>query len=164
MFSTLHNRFFLALAFLGLSSCDLPKPPSSNKDLFKIGEISPARVYKRPWGDYINLEKQVNYLLKMLIINPGEKTSLQSHNHRSERWFVVEGTPTIFLGKDRNHLKEFEAKEGETVFVDVKALHRIINKTDKPVYLFEKQIRVPGGAPLSEEDIIRYDDQYGRTG
>ena len=110
-------------------------------------------TYFRPWGKYINLFFGKNFLLKELIINPKSSISLQKHKFRSEKWTIISGKPKITIEKNK-----FFMKEKQTVFIPKGFKHRIENIYSEPVKIVEVQM----GSILSEDDIIRYKDVYGR--
>ncbi len=122
-------------------------------DKNKRKHFKKKNVYYRPWGRYTNLFGGKEFLIKELFIKPKGTLSLQKHNHRAEHWLVTQGNPKITLNKD-NFIKKFH----EYIFIPLKAIHRIQNPGKKPVKIMEAQI----GNKLSEEDIIRYEDIYGR--
>ena len=93
-------------------------------------------------------------MVKILKIKPNSKISLQYHKKRSEHWVVTKGEATIFLEN-----KEIKLKKSESVYVKVGQKHRISNNTNSMLELVEVQI----GEILSEKDIVRIDDIYGRT-
>lgn len=107
----------------------------------------------RPWGTYESLEQSSNFLVKRIKVKPREKLSLQSHNHRSEHWIVVKGTATVTCGE-----KVFELKQNQSTYIPLKTKHRLCNNTDEILELIEVQC----GDLLSEDDIVRFDDVYGR--
>lgn len=107
----------------------------------------------RPWGSYIVLEDEPNYKVKRLTIYPNRKLSLQLHNKRSEHWVVTKGTATVVKGE-----KEFDLKESESIFIPVETKHRISNKSDSNVEIIEVQT----GSYFGEDDIIRFEDDFGR--
>jgi mannose-1-phosphate guanylyltransferase / mannose-6-phosphate isomerase len=109
----------------------------------------------RPWGSYDSIDSDDGFQAKRLIVNPGAVLSLQSHKHRAEHWVVVRGVATITLNDD-----EFELGVNESTFIPVGAVHRIANKGDEPVHIIEVQC----GDYLGEDDIVRYEDNYGREG
>ena len=111
-------------------------------------------VYYRPWGRYVNLFEGKGFLIKELFVKPKGVLSLQKHHHRSEHWFVTQGTPKITLNKDR-----FSRKKNDHIFIPLEAIHRIENKDTKPVKIIEAQV----GSILKESDIVRFQDVYGRT-
>ena len=107
----------------------------------------------RPWGEFKNIHTEKGFQIKILIIYPKNKISLQYHNKRSEHWIVVEGKATVTKGK-----KTFDLKTNQSTFIDVEEVHRLENKTDKILKLVEIQT----GKYLGEDDIIRIEDKYGR--
>lgn len=109
----------------------------------------------RPWGSYDSLENQDGFQVKRLVVNPGAVLSLQLHHKRTEHWVVVRGTATITLGDE-----EFELKENESTYVPLETKHRIANFGDEPVHIIEVQC----GDYLGEDDIVRFEDNYGREG
>ncbi|MDA7472803.1 sugar phosphate nucleotidyltransferase [Candidatus Pelagibacter ubique] len=111
-------------------------------------------VYYKPWGRYVNLFVGKGFLIKELFVKPNGILSLQKHHHRSEHWFVTQGTPKITLNKDR-----FSRKKNDHIFIPLEAIHRIENKETKPVKIIEAQV----GSILKESDIVRFQDVYGRT-
>ena len=110
-------------------------------------------VYYRPWGRYVNLFEGKGFLIKELFVKPKGILSLQKHHHRSEHWFVTQGTPKITLNKD-----SFSKKQNDHIFIPLEAIHRIENPGNKPVKIIEAQV----GSILKESDIVRYQDVYGR--
>lgn len=111
-----------------------------------------SRVY-RPWGYYETLNKAANYHVKHIMVKSKAKLSLQAHQHRAEHWVIIKGMATVTRGEEIIRLKE-----NESVFIPVHVKHRIENETDEPLELIEVQT----GAYLEEDDIIRFDDIYGR--
>ena len=110
-------------------------------------------VYYRPWGRYVNLFEGKGFLIKELFVKPNGILSLQKHHHRSEHWLVTQGTPKITLNKD-----SFSKKQNDHIFIPLEAVHRIENKSNKPVKIIEAQV----GSILKESDIVRFQDVYGR--
>ncbi|MDB4250299.1 sugar phosphate nucleotidyltransferase [Candidatus Pelagibacter sp.] len=110
-------------------------------------------VYYRPWGRYVNLFEGKGFLIKELFVKPKGILSLQKHHHRSEHWFVTQGTPKITLNRD-----SFSKKKNDHIFIPLEAVHRIQNPGNKPVKIIEAQV----GSILKESDIIRFQDVYGR--
>ena len=93
--------------------------------------------------------------LRRICVTPGNILSLQSHDFRNEHWIIVSGEAVVTLGEDK-----IVKKAGENVFIPVKMKHRIQNNTDKNMEFIEVQT----GETLDENDIIRYEDSYGRAG
>lgn len=108
----------------------------------------------RPWGTYTVLEEGPLYKIKRIEVKPGASLSLQMHYHRSEHWIVVDGIATVTNGN-----KSLELKSNESTYIPVESKHRLENKTDKNLILIEVQC----GQYLGEDDIIRFEDKYGRT-
>ena len=118
-------------------------------------ETSLHRQVFRPWGSYDSLENEDGWQVKRLIVNPGAVLSLQMHHHRAEHWVVVRGTARITLNDD-----EFDLTVNESTHIPIGATHRIANVTDEPVHIIEVQC----GDYLGEDDIVRFEDNYGREG
>ncbi|MCH8208975.1 MAG: mannose-1-phosphate guanylyltransferase/mannose-6-phosphate isomerase [Nitrospinae bacterium] len=109
---------------------------------------------QKPWGSYTVLEKGERHLLKRIEVFPGEKLSLQSHQHRGEHWVVVSGRAEIQTGD-----KTITLEENESTFIPKGTKHRLGNPGDTTLTLIETQL----GDRLAEDDIVRYEDKYGRT-
>ena len=112
-----------------------------------------ARVY-RPWGWYQGLNRGDRYQVKCIMVKPKAKLSLQSHHHRSEHWVVVTGTVEVTRG-DKVEL----LAENQSTYIPIGEKHRLANPGKIPAFLIEVQ----SGAYLNEDDIVRYDDIYGRV-
>lgn len=108
----------------------------------------------RPWGYYTVLAQGDGFLTKLIQVNPGQKLSVQSHNHRSEHWVVLSGTAKVILEG-----KEHILSPGHSVDIGVKAIHSLQNPFEENLQIIEVQ----KGDLLIEEDIIRYEDMYGRV-
>ena len=110
----------------------------------------------RPWGWYINIDgnDHSGSKVKRIGVYPGKKLSLQSHNHRSEHWVVVKGQAKVQVGKDFHLLHK-----NQSVYIPIGVLHRMENVGDEMVEFIETQI----GNYLGEDDIIRYEDDFGRV-
>ncbi len=107
----------------------------------------------RPWGDFEILSKGKNFQVKKIKVYPKCRLSLQSHNHRSEHWVVVEGKATVTLGE-----KIITLSKNESIYINSGVKHRLENKTDKAITIIEIQT----GNYLGEDDIFRYEDDYRR--
>ncbi len=107
----------------------------------------------RPWGSYTILEQGPRYKIKRVVVNPGEKLSLQTHAHRSEHWVVVKGTAKVSIGD-----QEIIIHENESTYVPKSTLHRLENAGKIPAEIIEVQ----NGEYLEEDDIERFEDDYGR--
>lgn len=108
---------------------------------------------ERPWGNYRVLRTEENCQVKMLVVNPGKRISLQSHKFRAEHWFIVSGQGTAELDG-----KEIEVGPGDAVDVPIGSKHRISCVEANPLVFIEVQT----GSSFAEEDIVRYDDDFGR--
>lgn len=108
----------------------------------------------RPWGYYTCMSSGAGYLTKTICVMPKQKLSLQSHNYRSEHWVVLEGKALVILDD-----KEYHLNPGESIDIPVQAKHSLQNPHDVEL----KIIEVQNGDHLSEDDIIRYQDCYGRV-
>lgn len=114
--------------------------------------VSHRKVY-RPWGSYESINSGNRFLVKRLTVKPGAKLSLQKHHHRAEHWVVVRGTALVTRGDD-----EFMLKEDESTYIPLGVCHRLENPGKIPLELIEVQ----SGSYLGEDDIVRFDDRYGR--
>ncbi len=112
------------------------------------------RTAYRPWGSYTVLEEGDRYKIKRLTVLPGKKLSLQMHYHRSEHWVVVRGTAKVIL-EDR----EILLRPGESTFIPAGVRHRLENPGRVVLEVIETQI----GEYLGEDDIVRFDDEFGRV-
>jgi len=111
------------------------------------------RVY-RPWGWYEGISEGYRFQVKCLMVKPGAKLSLQSHNHRAEHWVVVSGTVEVTVGDKISFLTE-----NESIFIPIGTKHRLGNSGKLPAMLVEVQ----SGAYLGEDDIVRYEDDFDRV-
>lgn len=118
----------------------------------KTTHPSPETV-TRPWGQYTVLEEGPGYKIKRIVVAPGQKLSLQSHEHRAEHWVVIQGTARVTNGDSVALLDE-----SESTFIPKGQKHRLENAGESPLMLVEVQT----GKYLGEDDIQRFDDIYGR--
>jgi mannose-1-phosphate guanylyltransferase/mannose-6-phosphate isomerase len=109
----------------------------------------------RPWGSYDSLDGGARFQVKRLAVRPGGVLSLQLHHHRAEHWVVVTGTARITRGDE-----VFLLEENQSTYIPVGVRHRIENPGKIPLQIIEVQ----SGAYLGEDDIVRFEDQYGRQG
>jgi mannose-1-phosphate guanylyltransferase / mannose-6-phosphate isomerase len=109
----------------------------------------------RPWGSYDSVDSGERFQVKRLTVKPGAVLSLQMHHHRAEHWIVVQGAARI----TRND-ETFLLAENESTFIPVGATHRIENPGKVPLHIIEVQ----SGSYLGEDDIVRFEDNYGRKG
>ncbi len=119
--------------------------------LLPMDPVTQARV-ERPWGWYETLSAGSGYLVKRLWLSPGQRISLQSHRHRCEHWVVVNGEGLLTLGDTT-----VRAERGTTLFVPEGARHRA-----EAGSLALEIVEVQRGEALSEDDIERYEDDFGR--
>jgi mannose-1-phosphate guanylyltransferase/mannose-6-phosphate isomerase len=115
--------------------------------------VAHKRCY-RPWGWYEGLDRGDRFQVKRIMVKPGAQLSLQSHFHRAEHWIVVLGTLQVTIDDEVKLLSE-----NESTYIPIGARHRLSNPGRIPAYLIEVQ----SGAYLGEDDIVRYEDLYGRT-
>lgn len=108
----------------------------------------------RPWGFYTVIAQGEGFMTKIIHVNPGQKLSVQSHNFRSEHWVVLSGTAKVILEN-----KDFILSPGHSVDIPLKAIHSLQNPYKDDLEIIEVQ----KGNPLIEEDIVRYEDMYGRV-
>lgn len=108
----------------------------------------------RPWGSYERLVEAPGYKVKHIVVNPGGSLSLQYHHHRSEHWVVIHGQATVTRDGE-----VFTVEANESTFIPRGCRHRLENRSDVPCELIEVQV----GDYLGEDDIVRLDDQYGRS-
>src|ERR1700722_15339933 len=115
--------------------------------------VAHNRVY-RPWGFYETLIVGERFQVKRITVSPGGKLSLQSHFHRAEHWVVVNGTARVTRDNENLILRE-----NESVYLPLGCTHRLENPGRIPLTLIEVQ----SGAYLGEDDIVRFEDTYGRV-
>ena len=118
-------------------------------------EHSLHREVFRPWGSYDSLENGSRFQVKRLSVKPGAQLSLQLHHHRAEHWVVVSGTARITRGEET-----FLLEENQSTYIPVGVKHRIENPGKIPLQVIEVQ----SGSYLGEDDIVRFEDRYGREG
>jgi len=112
----------------------------------------------RPWGSYRTFERGDGFLVKQIRINPGGRLSLQTHAHRAEHWVVIEGAVRVTLGETLDDLRVVDLDTHHSIDIPLGWIHRLENTTATPAAIIEIQ----SGALLSEDDIARLDDVYGR--
>jgi mannose-1-phosphate guanylyltransferase len=113
------------------------------------------RTVSRPWGTYTVLEEGPRFKIKRIVVKPGAKLSLQMHHHRNEHWVVVEGMAKVTNNGAGTHL----VAKNESTFIAAGHKHRLEN----PGVIDLVIIEVQSGEYLGEDDIVRFEDQYGRT-
>jgi mannose-1-phosphate guanylyltransferase/mannose-6-phosphate isomerase len=114
--------------------------------------LTHRRVF-RPWGSYETVDSGEKFQVKRITVNPGKKLSLQLHHQRAEHWVVVKGTATVTKGEE-----VFQLKENESTYIPVEVKHRLENAADQALEIIEVQ----SGSYLGEDDIERFEDDYGR--
>ena len=108
----------------------------------------------RPWGYYIVLSDEADHKVKRIVVNPGKRLSLQSHNRRSEHWHIVSGEAVV-----TRDVELIPLSAGESIDIPVKAKHRIENRgTIDTVF-----VEIQRGDYFGEDDIVRYEDDFGRV-
>jgi mannose-1-phosphate guanylyltransferase/mannose-6-phosphate isomerase len=112
------------------------------------------RKVLRPWGSYDGIESGERFQVKRIVVDPGAALSLQMHYHRAEHWIVVRGTARVTRGEET-----FLLTENESTYIPPGMRHRLENPGKLPLELIEVQ----SGAYLGEDDIVRFEDSYGRT-
>lgn len=140
----------------------LVAPIARSQDVRKIverlktlgrNEFRVHRTVYRPWGSYTNLETGERFQIKRITVNPGARLSLQMHHHRHEHWVVVRGMARVTNGEEVILLDE-----NKSTYITAGEKHRLENPGTIPLELIEVQI----GSYLGEDDIVRFDDEYGR--
>jgi mannose-1-phosphate guanylyltransferase / mannose-6-phosphate isomerase len=109
----------------------------------------------RPWGSYDSIDNGDRFQVKRLSVKAGGVLSLQMHHHRAEHWIVVQGTAKITCDD-----KTFLLSENESTYIPIGSTHRIENPGKVPLHIIEVQ----SGSYLGEDDIVRFEDNYGRKG
>lgn len=123
------------------------------KPEFKLVNDNPS-LCNRPWGSFVSVDKSERFQVKRIRVNEGASLSLQMHHHRAEHWIVVSGTAKVTCGE-----KTFFLTENESTFIPLGTTHRLENPGQIPLEIIEVQ----SGSYLGEDDIVRFDDVYGRT-
>jgi len=121
-----------------------------------IGRVKsrPIEEERRPWGSFHTLEEGPRYKVKRLVVLPGQRLSLQKHRRRAEHWVVVSGTATVVSGT-----RVLTLPRRACTVIPRQAWHRIENRGRTPLVVIEVQ----HGTYLGEDDIVRKQDDYGRT-
>lgn len=112
------------------------------------------REVARPWGCYDSIDMGERFQVKRITVKPGAKLSLQMHHHRAEHWIVVSGTALVTIGDEERMLSE-----NESTYIPIGMTHRLENPGVLPLEMIEVQ----SGSYLGEDDIVRFDDTYGRS-
>jgi len=112
-----------------------------------------SKVY-RPWGHYLSVVEDSRWQVKLIEVKPGEKLSLQMHHHRSEHWVVVSGNAEVQINQ-----KHILLSENQSTYIPVGTKHRLSNPSKIPLVIIEIQ----SGTYIGEDDIVRFEDLYGRN-
>jgi mannose-1-phosphate guanylyltransferase/mannose-6-phosphate isomerase len=112
------------------------------------------RRVARPWGEYDAIDSGDRFQVKRITVKPGEQLSLQMHHHRAEHWIVVRGTARVTRGDET-----FLLSENESTYIPLGTVHRLENPGRVPLEMIEVQ----SGSYLGEDDIVRFEDTYGRV-
>lgn len=120
----------------------------------KREELTLHRKVNRPWGWYDSIDEGERFKVKRIQVNPGASLSLQKHHHRAEHWIVVKGTAEITNGD-----KVLLLSENQSTYIPLGEVHRLANPGTIPLEIIEVQ----SGSYLGEDDIVRYEDTYGRS-
>lgn len=126
-------------------------------DMLKKNDRPEAFMHRevfRPWGKYNSIDLGQRFQVKHITLNPGASLSLQKHHHRAEHWIVVSGTAEITCDD-----KQYLLTENHSTYIPIGSLHRLANPGQIPLELIEVQ----SGSYLGEDDIVRFDDVYGRS-
>jgi mannose-1-phosphate guanylyltransferase/mannose-6-phosphate isomerase len=121
----------------------------------KSPEADAHRKVRRPWGFYDSIDQGDRFQVKRIVVMPGARLSLQMHHHRAEHWIVVSGTALVTRGEE-----QFLLGENESTYIPLGIRHRLENPGCVPLQIIEVQ----SGTYLGEDDIVRFDDKYGRAG
>ena len=117
------------------------------------GEHALHRKVHRPWGWYDSVDEGARFQVKRIMVKPGASLSLQMHHHRAEHWIVVKGTAEVTVGE-----RKLLLTENQSTYIPLGEVHRLANPGKLPLELIEVQ----SGSYLGEDDIVRFEDSYGR--
>ena len=117
-------------------------------------EFAYHREVYRPWGKYDSIDNGERYQVKRITVKPGAKLSVQMHHHRAEHWIVVSGTAKVTVGD-----KDLLLSENQSTYIPIGEIHALENPGKIPLELIEVQ----SGSYLGEDDIVRFEDLYGRS-
>ena len=117
-------------------------------------EVDLHKEVHRPWGTYKNIQESKNFKVKRIKVYPEEKLSLQLHHKRAEHWVVVEGEATVTRGEE-----EIILGINESIFIPLGEKHSLANNSKNILEIIEVQV----GEYLGEDDIVRFEDRYGRV-
>ncbi|MFD2165567.1 mannose-1-phosphate guanylyltransferase/mannose-6-phosphate isomerase [Thalassotalea euphylliae] len=120
----------------------------------KRSEVEHHRQVYRPWGSYDSIDMGERFQVKRIVVKSGAKLSVQMHHHRAEHWIVVSGTAKVTINDDT-----FLMTENESTYIPIGAVHALENPGKLPLEMIEVQ----SGSYLGEDDIVRFEDRYGRV-
>jgi mannose-1-phosphate guanylyltransferase / mannose-6-phosphate isomerase len=120
----------------------------------KREELTLHRKVHRPWGWYDSIDEAERFKVKRIQVKPGASLSLQKHHHRAEHWIVVKGTAEVTCGDKVTLLGE-----NQSTYIPLGEVHRLTNPGSIPLEIIEVQ----SGSYLGEDDIVRFEDSYGRS-
>jgi len=143
-----------ALLIVDEEHSELVKTAVANLEAQGVAQASIHRSVARPWGSYESIVQGENFQVKRITVRPGAALSLQMHHHRAEHWIVVRGFARVTCGE-----KVFNLRENESTFIPKGVKHRLENTSTELLELIEVQ----SGTYLGEDDIVRFEDQYGRN-
>lgn len=135
----------------------MPKDQSGNAH---VGDVLATDCHNtlvqvhRPWGWYDSIDEGGRFKVKRIQVKPGASLSLQKHHHRAEHWVVVKGTAEITCGD-----KKLSLTENQSTYIPLGEVHRLANPGAIPLEIIEVQ----SGSYLGEDDIVRFEDHYGRS-
>ncbi len=132
---------------------DVKKIVNKIKDSGREEHVQHREVY-RPWGLYDSIDQGERYQVKRITVKPGAKLSLQKHHHRAEHWVVVAGVASVIRGDE-----QYLVAENESTYIPIGEVHSLEN----PGKIDLELIEVQSGSYLGEDDIVRLQDNYGRT-
>jgi mannose-1-phosphate guanylyltransferase/mannose-6-phosphate isomerase len=135
-------------------SCQDVKSIMNQLQIMGRGEFTQHRKVHRPWGWYDSIEEAEYFKVKRIQVNPKASLSLQKHHHRAEHWIVVKGTAEVTNGN-----KTFLLSENQSTYIPLGEVHRLANPGNIPLEIIEVQ----SGSYLTEDDIVRFKDNYGRA-
>ena len=142
-----------ALLVISKSKAQQVKDVVADLKLSQRSEYTFHREVHRPWGCYDSIDNGQRYQVKRITVKPGASLSLQMHHHRAEHWIVVSGTAIVQRGEE-----EMLVSENQSVYIPLGAKHRLTN----PGKLMLELIEVQSGSYLGEDDIVRFEDVFGR--
>ena len=143
-----------ALLVAANSHVEQVKQVVARLDAANIPQSDLHRKVSRPWGTYDSVDIGECHQVKRITVRPGAKLSLQMHNHRAEHWIVVKGEALVTKGEE-----EIVLTENQSVYIPIGEVHRLANVGSTPLEIIEVQ----SGSYMGEDDIVRFEDQYGRS-